>query len=88
MLLPLYTNDRNGEQCFQENVYLLDSEKQARGPMRREFLATAAPLKPSGFVFFIMKNVKRKTSLKLDVAGHNKGIWSLMANVTCLFLVP
>lgn len=58
-----------------------------RVPIRRELLAAVVPLKPSGFVSFIMKNVKRKINLKLDVAGHNKGIVSLMANVTCLFLV-
>lgn len=59
-----------------------------RGPIRRELLAAVVPLKPSGFVSFTMKNVKRKMNLKLDVAGHNKGIVSLMANVTCLFLLP
>lgn len=73
MLLSLYTDDRKGEQCSEENVYLLDSEKQVRGPTRREFLAAVVPLRLSGFVVFIIKNVKRERSLKLDVAGHDQG---------------
>lgn len=64
------------------------SEKQARGPVRKEILAAALPLQPSVFVLFIMKNVKRKMNLKLCVAGHVKGIVDLMGNVTWFLLVP
>lgn len=56
--------------------------------MRKEFLAAAVPLQPSVFVLFIMKNVKRKMNLKLYVAGHDKGIVSLMGNITWFLLVP
>lgn len=86
MLLSAYTNDRNGEQCFQE--MFICSEKQARGPVRKEILAAALPLQPSVFVLFVMKNVKRKMNLKLRVAGHVKGIVGLMGNVTWFLLVP
>lgn len=64
------------------------SEKQARGPVRKEILAAALPLQPSVFVLFVMKNVKRKMNLKLRVAGHIKGIVGLMGNGTWFLLVP
>lgn len=66
MLLSPYTNDRNGEQCFQENVCLFDSEKQVRGPARRELLAAVLPLKPSGFVF--VHNGKREEENEFTAA--------------------
>lgn len=54
MPLSLYINDGNGEQCFQESVWVLDSEKQVRGPTRREFLAAAVPLEPFGFICLVI----------------------------------
>lgn len=66
MPLSLYINDGNGEQCFQENVWFLDSEKQVRGLgsccASRTFWVYL-------FGYFVMKNVKREKSLKLDVQG-------------------